>query len=186
MSFGISGASLGLLSAALVMFAAWRIWTATRSGGRSPAGVLKALTTPSWPPALAMAIIAFANIGLLILVANWPYTTLLVDVATGRGMANLLRALLVLIFLAGAVIAAFTSGKFKIRNGRLGEFTLRAVGGAVMGIGAAMIPGGNDALVLVGLPLMQLPAFAAYAAMAAAIALSIAVSEFALSGRSQA
>jgi toxin CptA len=173
MAFGISGAALGLLIAALVIFAAWRIWTAARGIRRSPTGALGAFVAPTWPPALAMAIIAFANIGLLLLVANWPYTTLLVDVATGRGMENLLRALLVLTFVAGAVIGATSAGAFALRGADLGDLALRAGGGIVMGVGAAMIPGGNDALVLVGLPLLQFPALAAYAGMVAAITLCL-------------
>jgi uncharacterized protein len=185
MAFGISGAALGVVTAALAVFVLWRLWTGARGCGGSPAGACAALAAPHWRPALAMAIIAFANIGLLLLVANWPYTTLLVDFAIGQGMRNLLRALLVVVFFAGAVIGAITSGTFKIRGGGLDEFALRAVGGAIMGIGGAMIPGGNDALVLVGLPLLQLPAIAAYAAMVAAIALSIVASGSAVFGRSR-
>jgi toxin CptA len=176
MAFGVTGTALGLLVAALVVFVTWRVWTAKRGLGRNPSSVLSVLAARSWPPPLAMAMIALANIGLLLLVANWPYTTLLVDVATGGGMENLLRAGLVLIFLAGAVIGAMSAGIFKIRGFGIGGLMLRAGGGLIMGIGAAMIPGGNDALVLVGLPLIQLPAFAAYAGMIAAIALCVAVS----------
>jgi len=184
MAFGISGAAFSLLIAVLVIFAAWRTWTAVRGIARSPTGALGALAAPSWPPALAMAIIAFANIGLLLLVANWPYTTLLVDAATGRGMENSLRAILVLIFLTGAVIGAGSADAFKFRGAGFRDLVLRAVGWLIMGIGAAMIPGGNDALVLVGLPLMQLPAFAAYAGMVAAIWLCLGVCGAIQTGRS--
>ncbi len=176
MAFGVSGTAFGLLVAALGVFVAWRLWTAARGIGGHPCGVVSTLAAPNWPPALAMAIIAFANIGLLLLVANWPYTTLLVDVATGSGMENFLRAVLVVIFLTGAVIGAISAGTFKIRGTGPGGLMLRALGGLIMGIGAAMIPGGNDALVLVGLPLIQAPAFAAYAGMVAAIALCLVVS----------
>jgi toxin CptA len=177
MAFGVSGVSLDLLVAALVVFVGWRIGTAVQGMGRFPEGVIARLAAPNWPPALAMAIIAIANIGLLLLVANWPYTTVLVDVATGQGMQNLLRAALVLIFFGGAVLGAISAGGFEIRGASLGEISSRTMGGMLMGVGAAMIPGGNDALVLIGLPLLQAPAFAAYAAMIAAIAVCFGTSK---------
>jgi hypothetical protein len=98
-------------------------------------------------------------IGLPLLVANWPYTTVLVDVATGQGMQNLLRAALVLIFFGGAVLGAIGAGGFEIRGAGFREIASRTMGGMLMGVGAAMIPGGNDALVLIGFPIFPLSMF---------------------------
>ena len=44
-----------------------------------------------------------------------------------------------------------------------------------MGLGGMLIPGGNDSLILVGLPLIQPHAWAAIAAMALVIALGLLV-----------
>ena len=49
---------------------------------------------------------------------------------------------------------------------------MRAVfGGALMGLGSLLIPGSNDGLILIGLPLLRPYAWLAFASMCAAIAL---------------
>jgi toxin CptA len=122
-----------------------------------------------------MAVIAFANVALLVLVFAWPYTTLLVDVAFMRGMDVALRTMIVLVFLAGALYGAASARRFKLRGGGWRDAGQRFGGGVLMGFGAALIPGGNDGLVLMGLPLLQPAAFAAYGAMIAVIAAGFAV-----------
>jgi toxin CptA len=132
--------------------------------------MIGAVRRMSWPPPLAMAVMAFASVGLLLLVFAWPYTTLLVDLALHRGTQTSLRMLLALVFLGGAFVGALTARRFKLRTPSLRGVVARLFGGALMGFGAALIPGGNDALVLMGLPLLQPAAFVAYAAMVAVIA----------------
>lgn len=159
---------------ALAAFAIWRLWTAWRDAPTLTETMAR-LRAPHWPAPLAMAVIAFANVALLTIVFAWPYTTLLVDYALARGMDLLVRTLIALVFLAGAAVGAATAGRFKLRSASWRELGARLGGGALMGFGAALIPGGNDALVLLGLPLLQPAAFAAYAAMAAVIAAGFAV-----------
>ena len=169
-----SGLVWVVLVAALALFAVWRISTAWRSApafGR----MFAQLSAPQWPPALAMAVIAFSNVGLMLIVVAWPYTTLLLDVAVGRGMEIPLRVALALVFLAGAIAGAVSAGRFRVRGASIGELGVRLGGGFVMGFGASMIPGGNDPLVLLGLPLLQPTAIAAYAAMIAVIATGFGV-----------
>ncbi|WP_246413092.1 MULTISPECIES: YeeE/YedE thiosulfate transporter family protein [Rhizobium] len=50
----------------------------------------------------------------------------------------------------------------------------RTIGGLLMGFGALLIPGGNDTLLLVGLPMGAWQAFVAYLIMVAALAVLIA------------
>lgn len=162
-----------VLVLALTAFAVWRLWTAWRDAPTFTQTVAR-LRAPHWPAPLAMAVIAFANVALLTIVFAWPYTTLLVDYALSRGMDLLARTAIVLVFLAGAGVGAASAGRFKLRGASWSELGARLGGGALMGFGAALIPGGNDALVLLGLPLLQPTAFAAYAAMAAVIAAGFA------------
>ncbi len=165
----MSGWILAALIAVLAAFVLWRIIGAWKSTPTLERAIAK-LAAPDWPPALAMFAVSFANLGLVLLVANWPYTTLLVDLALGRDENNALRIVLALVLLAGGIIGAATAGRFKWRGASTKELLKRASAGAIMGFGAVMIPGGNDALVLLGLPLLQPTAFAAYAAMVATIA----------------
>lgn len=170
----VRGWALALLVAALILFSVWRIstaWRAAPSLGR----MLGKLCAPRWSPGLAMAVIAFSNVGLMLIVVAWPYTTLLLDVSIGRGMEITLRIALALVFLAGAIVGAVSAGRFKLRGASISELGVRLGGGFVMGFGASLIPGGNDALVLLGLPLLQPTAIAAYAAMIAVIATGFGV-----------
>jgi toxin CptA len=169
MTLALRGPTLAALVLALTAFLVWRLWSARRVASR-PGAILELFIQQSWPPALAMAVIALANVALMLLVFTWPYTTLLIDVALARGMDVLARVLIVAVFLAGASWGAHTAGRFHLRGAGGAEIATRFGGGALMGFGAAMIPGGNDALVLLGLPLLQPAAFAAYASMCLVIA----------------
>jgi toxin CptA len=169
MALGLRGPALAALALTLTAFLVWRLRSAWRAASR-PRAIRELFVQQSWPPALAMAVIALANVALMLLVFTWPYTTLLIDVALARGMDVLIRALIVTVFLAGAFWGARTAGAFRLRGAGGVDLAMRFGGGVLMGFGAAMIPGGNDALVLLGLPLLQPAAFAAYAAMVLVIA----------------
>lgn len=163
------GPAFALLLAALCLFALFRVWTALHAAP-SAAVVKAAIAAPRWAPALAMAVIAFANVALFAVIVSWPYTTLLVDVARGSSRDWALRSMLAIALVVGAVVGAASAGRFAWRMPSLRAFASCFAGGVLMGLGGALIPGGNDALVLIGLPLLQTSAFAAYGAMMAAIA----------------
>lgn len=158
-----------VLAAALVAFALYRAWVAWRAAPNLGA-ISCYLAAPHWPPALAMAVTAFANIGLLLLILGWPYTSLLVDAVSGVQMSNALRAGLALLFLGGATLGAVAAGRFALRAASIATVLACLLGGALMGAGAALVPGGNDALIFVGLPLLQPSAFVAYMALVGVIA----------------
>lgn len=164
-----AGAATPALALALIAFALWRLHTAWRAAP-TPAAAARIMQRPDWPPAVSMAAMAAANVGLMLIVFAWPYTTLLVDLAIGAGGEIALRAVVVAAFFAGAVWGAMSAGRFALTWGSPRDALAHAGGGALMGAGAALIPGGNDALVLLGMPLLQPAAFAAYAAMCATIA----------------
>lgn len=74
--------------------------------------------------------------------------------------------------LAGAVYAAVWTGKFRLRMPSLDALTRHAPGGAMMGAGAAIVPGGNGTLLLYSMPSASLSGWVAFGAMTAVIALS--------------
>lgn len=173
-----TGAGGIALAATLAMFVLWRLWSGL--GGLARAKPLgRHLAQKKWPPALAMAIVAISNVGLMLIVASWPYTTLLLDLVVGRGGEVVLRVPLVLLFLAGAFTGALSGGRFRWRGASPAILVARFGGGLAMGFGAALIPGGNDTLILIGLPLLQPTAIAAYAAMIVVIALGFGVQRLA-------
>ena len=76
----------------------------------------------------------------------------------------------------GAVFAGWQGGRLRLQalNARTALRCL--VGGVLMGWGAALVPGGNDALLLIGVPLLRSYAWIAAAAMSAAILVILAIS----------
>ena len=118
-----------------------------------------------WPPLLAMAVIGLVNGLLLVLAAGWPYTNLLMALAVSGGMALTWRALMAVIFLAGALAGALANGAFRPALGPATLWSRSLGGGMLMGVGAILVPGGNDTMLLVGLPLLLPNLVAAYAAM---------------------
>ena len=105
----------------------------------------------------------------------WPYTTLLASVAGRIAMPGVAAppaiALLCLpAILAGGATAAWRAGRFALTRPRALPGAAKLAGGAVMGLAAMLIPGGNDALLLSGLPSLGRSAWAAYPAMIVTVA----------------
>ncbi|HZD53231.1 MAG TPA: YeeE/YedE thiosulfate transporter family protein, partial [Woeseiaceae bacterium] len=80
-----------------------------------------------------------------------------------------LRWLLLAALLTGAVLGAQRAGRFRIDRG-LRRWRGHLAGGFLMGLGTALVPGGNDVLVLHGVPAMSPHALPALAGMMAGIA----------------
>lgn len=127
--------------------------------------------TGVWTPLRAMTVIGAVNGVLLVLATGWPYTNLLMDLAGSTGMGLVRRSLLSLTFVAGAVAGALIDRRFAPAVGSARLWARCLAGGTLMGFGATLVPGGNDTMLLVGLPLL-LPSFAiAYLAMLATMML---------------
>lgn len=127
---------------------------------------------PGWSPRRAMLVIGLVNGALLVLAAGWPYTNLLMDLASAGGMDLAWRGALAVLFILGALSGALLSGDFRPDPGGP-RLWLRALGGgAVMGVGATLVPGGNDTMLLIGLPLLLTSFALAYAAMIAVLILA--------------
>ena len=73
--------------------------------------------------------------------------------------------LLILAVLAGALLAARARNRLRLRRPTCAAVARCLAGGLLMGTGAALVPGGNDALVLHAAPGLALHAALAYAAL---------------------
>ncbi|HXY22447.1 MAG TPA: YeeE/YedE thiosulfate transporter family protein, partial [Burkholderiaceae bacterium] len=80
------------------------------------------------------------------------------------------KALLVIALLIGMLVSAVQRQSFALRLPRPREFFLCLAGGLLMGLGAALLPGGNDTLLLTALPSLSIFALANYIALLAGIA----------------
>lgn len=151
------------------LFVGWRSVELIR------AGRARMLAAHIWTPHRATAVIGIVFAISLIAIGPWAYTYALLSLAQGRTDGVIVKLVLLVMLFAGALVGGWTAGRLELRTPTL-ESAIRCLGGGVlMGWGSLLIPGGNDELLLVGIPLLQAYAWVAVASMAVAIALGLAV-----------
>jgi len=165
------------LAAAFLAFVAWRLlWplvidNAGPAGGSSPLRrIREALASRVWAPHAATTVIGVTFLFTLLLAGAWAYTDLLAALA--RGMANdvVARSVLVLALLAGAAWGGWSAGRFQGTRVTAAQAIRSLAGGVLMGWGTLLIPGSNDGLILVGMPLLWPYAWTAFFTMVLSIA----------------
>lgn len=157
-------AAPALLAVPFLAFAAWRL---NRFRGEA---ARHGLAAHVWSPHQATVVIGVTFVVMALTVGAWAYTEALAGLARGMTMRLAARGLLVLALFAGAVAGGWTAGRFKARRLTAGAMLRCLAGGAMMGLGGLIVPGSNDGLILVGLPLLQPHAWLALATMSATIA----------------
>jgi len=161
-----------------ILFVAFVLWRCGRQlfaahgasrGGSIALRLREAVTNDLWSPHAATTVIGITFLVLLLTAGAWTYTDVLAELARGMTANVFARTLLLLALFAGAAVGGWTAGWF-----RSTPMTARGVarcfaGGTLMGWGSLWIPGGNDGLILVGMPLLWPYAWAAFLSMCAAI-----------------
>ena len=75
--------------------------------------------------------------------------------------------------LAGAIVGGWTAGRFRPLRLDAASALRCLAGGALMGWGSLLIPGSNDGLILVGLPMLWPYAWAAFLTMCVSIGIAL-------------
>lgn len=153
----------GVALAAFALFVAWRIAGAACGG-------LSRLAERIWAPHQATTVIGLAFLAMLLLVGAWAYTDLLAELARGMAANRAARLLLALALLAGAAWGGWTAGRWRATRIEAAALLRCLAGGALMAWGTLLIPGSNDGLILVGMPLGWPYAWVAFGTMCATIA----------------
>ena len=176
----IAEAGLGprLVAAALVLWGlweAWRLWCSRPAGQR-----IRALALAEHYRLSTAALLLGVSNGLLYaLHGTWAYTSTLtrgVEQATGDGDGPAPIAWLLFVFVvAGMALSAWQRRSFRLRWRPRPGWLSYLVGGTLMGFGAALVPGGNDVLILHAIPTLSPHALPAYLAMLAGIAVALVV-----------
>ncbi|MBW3245481.1 YeeE/YedE family protein [Epibacterium sp. DP7N7-1] len=78
-----------------------------------------------------------------------------------------------LALMAGATIHAAMTGQLRFVQPTARGSTRRLLGGGLMGLGIVLVPGGNDGVLLYGMPAGEPKAFVAYIVMVGTIAVAI-------------
>ncbi|WP_245500747.1 YeeE/YedE thiosulfate transporter family protein [Rhizobium sp. BK251] len=120
---------------------------------------------------LSMAAIGIASVILSILAPRFSITT---SVGSIVSIPVASAVILVCMFGGSLVSARFRRRRFALKWPTLKEVSKRTFGGTLMGLGALFIPGGNDTLLLVGLPMGAWQAVLAYLLIVATLAALIA------------
>lgn len=118
-----------------------------------------------WSPRAATLVIGMTFLVMLVLAGAWAYTDVLADLARGMARDVAKRTLLLLCLLAGAIVGGWRAGRLRLTRVRAAALARCLAGGVLMGSGSLLIPGGNDGLILVGMPLLWPYAWAAFATM---------------------
>lgn len=118
-------------------------------------------------PTNATIAIGITFVILLMTAGPWAYTQVLDQLAHGEmGFDGLQFALFAALF-GGSILGGWTNRIAFSPNARTAVRCI--LGGSLMGLGSALIPGGNDNLILSGLPALQAYAWVAISAMILAI-----------------
>ena len=128
-----------------------------------------------WSPHAATATIAIAFVAMVLLAGAWSYSDVIADLAHGMAHSVGWRAGLALAMLAGAFGSGWVAGLWRPKM-PTPSTVLRCLGGGfLMGYASLLIPGGNDVLLLIGMPLLWPYAWLAFAIMGTTIAAAVAI-----------
>lgn len=151
----------------IVAFAAWRLMRSL-VGVRS-ARSAKDVASRIWSPHAATTVIGLAFVFLLLLVGSWAYTEALADLARGMSMSLIAKLVLMLALFLGALWGGWTAGRFRSTRLSMAQALRCFAGGVLMGWGSLLIPGANDGLILIGMPLLWPYAWLAFLTMCVSI-----------------
>ena len=96
-----------------------------------------------------------------------------INALAGLPDLDLNPVLAVVAVVTGSTANAAVTGRVRLEMPTLRGSTRRLAGGALMGAGVVSVPGGNDGILLYGMPAGEPLAFVAYAAMIAMIGVSV-------------
>lgn len=168
-----AGAAVVAVAAAISLVAFARYVLGQRRAGRTWPRILSA---SRWSTSLAMPVIGVIGGVLLASGLPWNYPVLLRGLGSAMAGGGLTLPLIALVgpiaFVVGGIVAAASAGRARLRPPEWVQSTRSLVGGTIMGLAGFLIPGGNDVLLLAGVPSLSLHALAAYVAM---LAVQIAV-----------
>lgn len=166
-----------LIIAAVVLI--WGIYELVRLWRTRPAGTTfkslvcarqYRLSTAAWLMGVASAI-------LVLLYGPLGYTSTFEQVIEGsfgtRPWPTAVRWLLLVAVLLGMLLSTLERGSFRVDFRPRPMWIRNFLGGVCMGLGVALIPGGNDALVLYAIPSLSPHALPAYLAMAVGVAAAL-------------
>ena len=134
-----------------------------------------------WHPHRATLLIGLTFVTTMLTVGMWAYTDALAALArtdTAMDPRLAMRGAMVAVLLAGAILGGRLAGTLRPERPTAAAVFRCFAGGAMMGVGAMLVPGGNDGLIMLGLPQLLPHAWVAVATMTLTIAIAIGFSRW--------
>lgn len=122
-----------------------------------------------WSPHVATTVMGLSFLIAFVTVGGWSYTDMLGGLARGAPLELVPGLLLFVALLAGALLGGRTTDVPGIKQSKGAPAGRCLLGGGLMGAGATLVPGGNDGLILIGMPLLWPYAWVAFASMCTTI-----------------
>lgn len=154
-----------------VVLLAWALYEVPRvwRGRPKHLRVTDMILAPQYRLSTAALLIGVASTVIFLLIGSPGYTITLqnlVQALAGYGkFPSAMRVVLLLAVLGGMLVSTLQRGSFYFDWRPQLSWLRNIFGGALMGLGTAMLPGGNDALILYGVPSFSPHALPAYAAL---------------------
>jgi len=136
-----------------------------------------------WSPHVATGVIGVTFVILFCAVGAWNYTDYLAEAARHMGSRLSDRGLLLLALFGGALLGGWTAGRIKPVRPTVAAIARCLAGGIMLGLGGSLVPGANDGLILLGLPLLYPHSWVAFASMLLTIAAALLVQQRAAMAR---
>jgi uncharacterized membrane protein YedE/YeeE len=150
-----------------------RLWRTREKGARFADLVL----APRYRLSTAALLIGLPGALLFAGYGSFGYTTtfqLVIEGALGtRGWPPTVRWMLFIAVLAGMLLSTLQRGSFRLDWRPRQAWLANLGGGLLMGLGTALVPGGNDALALYNIPILSPNALPAFTALATGVAVGL-------------
>ncbi len=167
-TFGPAVVILAVLGA-LAVYELIRLWRRRDTG----VSLRDRLLAPKYRLSTAALLVGLCGAAIYLLFGSAGYTStfeVVIEGALGtKAWPATGRWLLLVAVLAGMLASTLQRGSFRLDARPRADWLRNIGGGALMGLGAAMAPGGNDVLVLYAAPLFSPHALPALAAMVVGI-----------------
>lgn len=137
------------LAPAFGLYALWRMSHIIRSR-KAESGGWRQL----WAPHEATILIGITFVIMLISVGAWSYMDLLLHISRGMFDSLIWQGSLFASLLAGAIAGGWAGGHLAWHRQSSRTIARCIAGGMLMGWGSLLVPGSNDGLILVGMPLL--------------------------------
>jgi hypothetical protein len=177
----IGSRGFGLAVALLSIWAAWEALSLWRKRDRA-CGFVEGLLHHRWRLSLAAAVIGLANVAIALVAGHWAYTGTLRETVGARIAGHMgpswLQIALFAALMAGVITSALLRKSCVWRCRPKPAWLRNFAGGALMGFGIVMVPGGNDGLLLDAIPSLSPHAIPAFAALLAGVATVLWLSPF--------